>query len=426
MTTVNLRPYQSTTVEYLKQNKYSIVALDPGLGKTLVSLKLIDDLNLKALIIVPAYLITNWINEIKKFYPEKEITVFRASKDIYKVWGTDIVITSYGLLAHTEYLFEWCDAVFFDEAHALKEVNTKRSDIAHRFIYENSLKRCYLLTGTPMENRVYELYSLLAICNYNPEITDSIFLNKFPSYVHFADYFSHRYITKVKTKRGDKWETNWKGYKNEVELRETFLKGCYVRFSAEEVLQDLPKKVYKNIYISEEDNPELWEAFVRFNEENSGVSPSLKAQAALNKVPYTVQYCLDLQASAGKVIVYSDHVDACEAIAKALKVPYIHGEVPMKKRSQIADNFLYGDVNFLVATIGGFSTGVTLTKAHHMVFNDFPWVPGRLKQAEKRIDRIGQTKVCFYHRLFGSKQDEKIYDTVIEKEDTIKAVMGEK
>lgn len=423
MKTVNLRPYQLATVEYLKKHKYSIVALDPGLGKTLVSLKVIDDLNLKALVIVPAYLISNWVKEIKKFYPNKEITVFRASKDIYKVWGTDIVVTSYGLLPHTEVLFEWCDAVFFDEAHALKETTTKRSDIAHRFIYENSVKRCYLLTGTPIENRVYELYSLLAICNYNPEITDSLFLNKFPSYVHFADYFSHRYQTKIKTKKGDKWVTQWQGYQNEEELINTYLKDCYVRFSSEEVLQDLPDKVYKDVFIDEKEDPELWEAFLEFSENYSGVSPTIKSQSALEKVPFTVQYCLDLQQTAGKVIVYTDHIESCERLASELGVKHIHGGVDMKKRAEIANDFLYGESNFLVATIGSFSTGVTLIEAHHMVFNDFPWVPGRLRQAEKRIDRIGQTKVCFYHRLFASKQDESIYNRVLEKETTIKAVI---
>lgn len=422
MSLVSLREYQETTVQYGVKNPYCILALSPGLGKTLIALEIANRTKSKVLVVCPAYLIHNWVSEIKKFFPDKSCTYFKGKKDFYNVWDTEIVITSYGLLQHCEYLFEWADMVIADECQNLKSVQAKRTDLFHKLIYENSVERCLLLTGTPIKNRVYELYSLIAICNYRPQLKDSPFLNRFPTYVSFADYFSIPVEKRINTKWGTKKLISWNGYRNIPELKEKYLRDIYIRFSAEEVLTELPDKVYKNILIEDISCPELVEAFNSFNEEHSKTAPDIKAQIALAKAKFTVEYVKDLLETEDKVVVYSDHVLAAEEIAKQLGATAITGSVPIESRKRISENFVYGETRVLVATIGSFSTGVTLIVANNMVFNDYPWIPGDLEQAEGRIARIGQKNICVYHRILGSIQDEYILNVVEEKTSTIKAV----
>jgi SNF2 family DNA or RNA helicase len=420
-----LRDYQETTVQYGIQNPYCILSLEQGLGKTICSLEIGTRTNSKMLVICPAYLINNWIDEIRKFYPGKIVTAFKAGKDFYPIWDTDIVVTSYGLIHHGEFLFEWADTVIIDEVHKIKSSSAKITTIIHKFIYENSIERCLLLSGTPMQNRIPELYSLICIINYNPKLKDSPFLKQFPTETDFSDRFAHKKEMSVKTKRGfTKKFYKYYGMKNVAELK-NWLRLGYIRFEAKDCL-DLPPAIYKDIMISDSDNDKLLEAFTSvFDKEgNDSVMPDIKAMAALEKVPFTVEYVKGLlEEGIEKVIIYTDHVDSCIELAKKLGASPIHGQIGMEIRRVIANNFIYGTTKVLVATIGAFSTGVTLTVAQHMVFNDFPWVPGQLAQAEKRISRIGQTGTCVYHRIIGSPQDLKILKTIVEKNIVIRSVL---
>lgn len=421
----SLKPYQEETVEFCLKNKYSIVALDPGLGKTLVALVVAKKLGARTLVIVPSFLIFNWINEIKKFFPEMVVSVFDSSKRIYPPVDSDIVLTTPDLVQRNEeiynYVFEWAELVIVDEATCYKTMEAKRTDSFHRLIYENSVKRCMQLTGTPIQNRVYELYSLVAICNYNPEIIESTFLNKFPTYIDFADYFSHRVERYVTTKRGRKLVPQWEGKKNISELKSKYLKNIYIRFKSEDVL-DLPEELPKDVYMSDIDCGELLEAFEAYNEENSSVSPKIKKEVALKKVEFTAKYVLEELDRFGSAIVYTDHVEACEELAKKFKVQPIHGGTPVEKRAEIFRKFINGETQVLVATIMSFNTGITATNCNFMVFNDLNWVPGNLEQARRRIRRIGQTKKCHYHYILGSKQDKYILESLEAKEEVIKAV----
>jgi SWI/SNF-related matrix-associated actin-dependent regulator 1 of chromatin subfamily A len=419
-----LRDFQLETVEYAIKNPYAILALEMGLGKSLCALEVSDRLKAKTLVVCPAYLKTNWKREVEKWFPDKTVSIFNKGEEIYFPWDSEIVIISYELLAKAESLFAWADLVVADEAHFLKSITSKRSEIFHQFIYENSVSRCLLLTGTPLKNRVHEFYSLIAICNYNPLMIESAFLDRFPNYVNFANFFSYLNEYEIVVGYHKRKVQQWSGLKNAKELG-NYLKNIYIRFEAADVL-DLPPKVYNDILISETDNPELLEAFNSFNGENKSVKPDIKAKAALEKVPFTIKYAESLLESVDKVIIYSDHVLSCEAIAKHFGVTPITGKTTMDNRWVLADRFQNGDAKLIVATIGSFSTGITLTACHHIIFSDLPWVSGDLAQAEARIFRIGQNNTCFFHRLLGSYQDYQILSKLLEKSTVISEALNHK
>jgi SNF2 family DNA or RNA helicase len=423
-----LMPYQRETVEFGKKNKYCVYALEQGLGKSYSALVTAMETNSNALIICPAYLRLKWKSEIKKFFPEETVSLFNSDKEFYPLFDTRFTIISYHYVEKAEKLFQWADMVIVDEVQHYKSLTARRTEAFHRLIYENSVKRCLLLTGTPISNRVYELYSLLAICNYNPEIEESKFLKRFDSYVKFANHFSH--LREFEIYRGNKRVKvqKWEGVKNLEELKQ-ILKDYVIRFKSEDVL-DLPPYSEVEIPVSYDDKPELLEVFSRFTnnafdeEVVKGVDAKVKAGAALAKAPFTVDYVKGLIANDQKVVVYTDHVEACKFIAEKLGVTPITGETSMKVRQKLADDFMVSkDSLVIVATIGSFSTGIDLYSSFNMVFNDLPFVPGILEQAKYRIRRIGQNKRCVFHYILGSIQDQKILKILNEKFTTIRRVI---
>jgi len=419
---LNLYEYQRQTVDFGIKNSYCILALEVGLGKTICALTIGVQTESKMLIVCPSYLRFTWKNEIDKWFPHLKAEIYSTKKQIKKPVG-DVVIVSYGILEHCECLFEWADLVIADECQNLKSMQAKRTEAFHRLIYENNIKRLLLLTGTPILNRVYEFYSLIALCNYNPECKGTIFLDRFRSYVVFADYFSHRREFQMMVRNRRIKVVNWDGFKNVDELK-TILRGIYIKFKAKDVLQDLPEKVFKDVLISNSEDKDLLAAFelVQSQDGMDRIQPTIKATSALSKVPFTVEYVKELLESVDKIIIYTDHVEAALALGRALKLKPITGATPMSERQRIANEFQNGSDKILVATYGSFSTGVTLTACSNMILNDMNWVPGVIEQAIGRILRIGQKSNCVIHRIFGSFTDQYISEKLSSKEETIKKV----
>jgi SNF2 family DNA or RNA helicase len=246
-----LKEYQSRAVSFANKHKYSILALDPGLGKSRVAIEQRDRLQSNCLVVCPGYLVPNWVKEIKKWSTSKDtqITAFRTGAGIYEPFDSDYVIVSYDLVQKADHLFEWADMVILDEAHSIKSMKAKRTEFIHKNIYENSVPRVYLLTGTPIKNRVQEYYSLLALCYYNPNAADSQFLELYPSEIDFADHFSYRdqYTMEINGRRVT--ILKWKGLRNVKELRK-WLEGIYFRVASTDVL-DLPPVTYKSVLVSD-------------------------------------------------------------------------------------------------------------------------------------------------------------------------------
>lgn len=421
---VPLDDHQIKTRDYCIRHPFSLMALEQGLGKSSCALAIWEQLGGNCLVVCPSYLRTNWLNEIRKFLgPGPLVTMISKGSDIYDIVDSDFVLVSYDLAQKSEQLFEWADMVFFDEGQNLASMKTKRTQYMHRVIFENSVQRMHILTGTPIKNRVEEFYSLLAMCNYDPKLKASGFLDRFPDSVTFADYFSHReqYTMEV----GGRWFTviKWAGIQRVDELKK-YLKGHYIRFASKDILKlDVPRM--KDILISTIPDNKLLEEFQNYysDEDNHSVKSNYKAEAALNKVPFTVQYVRGLLEEIESVVVYSDHVASAEALGLALGVPAITGKMPAAKRAEIGNEFQDGRSRVLVATIKSFSTGVTLTRANNLVFSDYPWIPGDMSQAIYRIQRRGQTKPCVIHRVLGSPQDFEVLRAVESKTVTINKII---
>lgn len=410
---------QVDAIQFSLGSPYNIIALQMGMGKTLVGIAVKDSFqNRRCLVICPSYLVPNWPSEIEKSLDGQVVTVFKKHSDVYYPFDSDFVIVSYDIAIRYEYLFEWANMVLIDEATALKSMTAKRTTAIHKYIFENNIPRVHLMTGTPIKNRVAEFYSLIAICNYNPKIVESKFLKEFPTAIDFADRFSHRkeFDTFVGKRRIR--VVQWEGLKNEEELR-GWLKGIYISRKSK-----MPPISFQDIRIGDFDDSELLKEYMAAEEGDIGsVKTPAKVAAAIRKVPMTVQYVrakIENGEVEGPIIIYTDHVESCELLAQAFEVAAITGKMSPAQRHEMKEKFQAGEIPVLVATIGSFSSGYTLTRSNYMVFNDFCWTPGDMDQCYFRINRKGQDRPCFVDRLFGSKQDEYIFRKQIEKYNVIK------
>lgn len=421
---------QKLAYKYALNNPYCILALSPRLGKSGVALSVREKLKSigrpsKCLIICPSYLTPNWRKEIEKWTTEKDITSFTKGKDIKKVSHKGYVIISFDLAMKAEFLFDWCDCLIIDEVHNLKSTESKRSQIIHRCIFEYAVKRVMLLSGTILKNRVREFYSPIAITYYNPKLDKPKFLEEFPDEISFADEFSHRMEFQIKgtTKYGRYFRSTvvkYTGLKNLIKLKK-YLKGRYIKLEADD--NDLPPISEVKIQVSDIDNKDLLQAFDEFyaDEGNHSVKSDIKVQAAMAKVPFTIKYVEDLLTKVDCVLIYSDHVEPITAIAAHFKVKPITGKVTGKKRGEMAGAFQKGEGTVLCATIGALKEGQDLFRSRDIVLNDYPWVPGDLKQVINRVRKLGEKEPRFVHYVLGSPQDSKILALIKQKERDISA-----
>lgn len=400
------------------------MGLGAGLGKTRVAIEIKQKSKMPCLVICPAYLILNWVNEINLWSigQPKYLAVKKGSDIPTDPKGLEYLIISYDMVKKAEHLFEFFKMVILDECPNVKSMRAQRTQFIHKAIYENNIERLHLLTGTPIKNRVAEFYSLLALCNYDPSAPDSEFLDKYPDEITFADFFSYRHEYDMDIGNKTIKIVKWDGVRNIPELKK-YLAGHYIRIKTEDAL-DLPPVTYIDTLVSETQDTKLMDAFnaQHGSEESDGVDPRAKAESAFNKTPFTIQYARNLLEQEDCILIYSDHVAASEALAKEFGVVALNGSVPAHRRMEIAKRFQEGGGHVLVATIGALSEGVTLTRSSHLILNDYPWVPGNMEQVVRRIARLSQTKKCFVHRILGSPQDSKILDILESKQNTIDKV----
>jgi SWI/SNF-related matrix-associated actin-dependent regulator 1 of chromatin subfamily A len=422
----NLFPYQLEGVEYLLKHRHVLLADQMGLGKSLQALTALVQSGRPGIILCPAYLKGMWAGEIKKFYPNMPHTIAMKSSQIpNKIDG--VLVCNYEQLDRVAGLIDSECAMIIDEAHMLKSMKAKRTKLLHERIKKTPPKFLWLLTGTPIKNRVPEFYSLLLVLSYSDANNGLNIRTKFKSFAGFCRNFCFETIKRVP---GGMMLTEYSGLKNALELKE-YLKYKYIRRETKDVL-DLPDENHITMPIAKIEGEDAlrfaWEAHERgkIERQEETVTP-IKVQVAIQKTEYTAAVVRELiNGECGPVVVFSDHVAPLKAMVghfKDLRTAIITGEVAMTKRTEIVASFQAGQLDVIFCSIGAASVGITLTRSCQMIFNDLPWVPGDLDQARKRILRIGQAHPCYYRYVVADGIDAKIAKTLQEKSKIIQELL---
>ena len=359
-----------------------LLADEMGVGKTIqaISLCYLYREDWPVLIVCPGSMKYLWKGEIQTWlgFKNERIDILNSSKQKISDKAYFYII-SYDLVSHILKKLKRMrfDFVILDEAHCIKNRETIRAKnilpIAIR------AKRLILMTGTPLLAKPLEGYPLLYALR--PDI--------FPYFKQYA----YRYCDPQPTPFG----INWSGTSNTKELH-WLLSTLMVRRLKKQVLNKLPPKRRQKVEIKI--NKDIIEKIKEARVKMKGRNGTLEAYTLTStaKKEGVCEYVMDILASNSdeKIIVFGYHhemMDAVEDVLKKSKIDYIRidGKTKQSDRYEFVKYFqLKKECRVAIVSIIAGSTGITLNKAHIVIFAELTWTPSIMIQAEDRAHRIGQ------------------------------------
>lgn len=443
--------FQKAGIAYALSRNEALIADEMGLGKTVQAIGVVNnDPRLKNIVIVcPASLKLNWAKELGKWCSRPAFVRVLAPKGDQKTVGDpfeaeiSVMVVNYDIIDKVlKVLPKRVDLLVADEAHYVKNQNTKRSD-ALREIAKNSRKKLFL-TGTPILNRPIELWNIL----------DTLQPGAWGSMQDFGIRYANGHKRFVGNGRVI-W--NFKGSSNLDELHEKLRRNIMVRRLKKDVLTDLPDKIrqivpldvtYKEKSTTAQQSAKikkLWEKAQKANSDeayhaaiqdldkevqiNFEDLARVRHEIAQQKAPHVAQFVKDMLENVDKVVVFAHHKDVVKHLAKALEpfgVVTLTGETAATKKQEAVERFQKDEkTRVFVGNILAAGAGHTLTRAQHVVFAELDWVPGNVKQAEDRCHRIGQTDTVFvYHLVVDNSIDVILANTIVGKLEVEAAALG--
>jgi len=436
-----LRPYQAQGINWLcflkKSGMGALLADDMGLGKTLQTIAAIEG---KTLIITPTSVLQSWAEQISKFRPSLQYSIYYGSERSDSILNsalkreTSVILTSYGILRLDQEKLSsrnW-DMVILDEAQTIKNPQSQIAQAAHRL--RGSFK--IALSGTPIENRLEDLWSQFQFIN--------------PGLLGNADQFKSDFIEPIS--RGDA---------SASQRLKKKIRPFLLRRLKKEVAQDLPPRtetvLHCELSSSERD---LYDAILASTrkeviaklETGGSVFAALEALLRLRQAcchpllvpggshaqaPNTNSSKLDLllesleeSISLGhRALIFSQWTSLLDLVENTLKsrITYSRIDGSTKNRAEVIADFQRPNgpqVMLLSLKAGG--VGITLTAADHIYILDPWWNPAVEDQAADRAHRIGQENPVLIHRLVAKDTvEDRILALQKRKQELAATVLGD-
>jgi len=441
----NLRIYQERGLNWLHFMKTlglgACLADDMGLGKTVQVIALLNYIRSKtkekALLIVPASLIGNWMSEIAKFAPSLNYYVIHPSENKHLEKDNsgcleeyDLFITTYGMLLKYDWLksITW-DSLILDEAQAIKNPGTKQTKVVKQ------LKASYriAMTGTPIENRLSDLWSLFDFLNKGllgsaKEFTNfTKKLSESPEgYARLKRVVSPFILRRLKT---DKHVISDLPEKIEMKTYATLTKRQVVLYN--KLVSDLTLKLdsadgmeRKGLVLS---------SLMKFkqicNHPDQYLGQNVYAEKESGKYARLREICEAISEKRERVLIFTQFKEITEPLKDFLETVFqhkglvLHGGTAVNKRKDLVAKFQGSEyVPFMVLSIKAGGIGLNLTSANHVIHFDRWWNPAVENQATDRAFRIGQMKNVIVHKFITKGTIEERIDLMIE--DKTKLLQG--
>ncbi len=444
-----LRKYQRDGYRWLRTldgyGMGGILADDMGLGKTVQVLSYLlsmkeshqgrpDEPLLPNLIVCPASLVLNWAEECEKFTPELKCVVVDGDAahraELAGSWAdADLIVTSYDLLRRDDALYEKQEfyACILDEAQAIKNHTTQK----YKAVCQVKSRVRFALTGTPVENRLGELWSIFSF----------LMPGYLPSYKGFCSRFEKPIVQEE-----DKTATR----------RLNQLTGPFIlRRMKSEVLKELPPKT-ENVYrieLEEQQRKLYLAAVVDAREKLRAAKPEDKMAvfAVLMRLreiccdprliadnweggSAKLDACTELVTSAveggHRILLFSQFTSMLDLLAKRLDAEGIshftlQGSTPKPVRAELVRRFNNGEVSVFLISLRAGGTGLNLTAADIVIHYDPWWNVAAQNQATDRAYRIGQQNPVQVYKLIAQDTiEEKIVELQQAKQSLADTVTG--
>ncbi len=441
-----LRPYQEIGVSWLsfltELGLGACLADDMGLGKTIQVLALLVAQKKKrnrkpSLLVLPASLLGNWKSEMEQFTPSlraKFVHLSETTKDELKAMGqspetafekTDVVLTTYGMLLRQKWLtdLEW-RFVILDESQAIKNPAARQTKAVKKLQADARIA----MTGTPIENRLADLWSLFDFLS--PGLLGS--QKKFQTFVK-----------QLQSRKKDPY----------APLRSLVQPYILRRLKTDKsIISDLPDKTEvrafcglskKQAVLYQKMVQEMADALERLdgikrrgivlsylmrfkqlcNHPNQLSSDDKYDPADSGKFQRLQQICEEIASRQEKVLIFTQFREISAPLLHFLKQIFgreglaIHGGTPVKKRKKLVDEFQEETgPPFFVLSLKAGGTGLNLTAASHVIHFDRWWNPAVENQATDRAFRIGQKRNVLVHKFVcRGTIEEKIDELISEK-----------
>ena len=438
-----LRKYQRDGYRWLRTldgyGMGGILADDMGLGKTVQVLSYLlamkqNGQTLPSLIVCPASLVLNWAEECQKFTPELSCVVVDGDAahraELAESWpAADLVVTSYDLLRRDEALYEGQEfyACILDEAQAIKNHTTQK----YKAVCKVRSRVRFALTGTPVENRLGELWSIFSF----------LMPGYLPSYKSFCSRFEKPIVQ----------EEDQTAVRRLNQLTGPFI----LRRMKSDVLKELPPKT-ENVYrieLEEEQRKLYLAAVVDAREKLQAAKPEDKMAvfAVLMRLreiccdprliadnweggSAKLDACAELVSSAveggHRILLFSQFTSMLELLAKRLDAEGIshftlQGSTPKPVRAELVRRFNGGEVSVFLISLRAGGTGLNLTAADIVIHYDPWWNVAAQNQATDRAYRIGQQNPVQVYKLIAQDTiEEKIVELQQAKQSLADTVTG--
>ncbi len=424
---MELFEYQKEGVEFLLSHNGGMLLDEQGLGKTIQALEAVKKTKAKVLVIIcPAIMQGTWLHHVNNLIPSN-ITTYIHSYEWY------VKLTNFrGLLKE---IVNKEVAVIVDESHYIKTPTSKRTKTVQALLSLDNIVFKVLLSGTPITRDIDDLFTQLKV--FYPSFCRSIF------------EYRKRYMNCIHSFFGDVY----KGFKNDTAKEDIInkLRGCSLRRTKQSaglqlpsitrtpIFVDINKKIakesltildYATKVISGSDDYNMYAT--NLAEEASHIA-SVRKALGVAKVSPTLDYIDHLiQSGTQKLIVFGVHIDVVNLLYEALKEKYknvkthkIIGATTPTQREKIINEFQNEDTpQIIVANMVACGVGVTLTKAHTVVFAELDFTPANIMQAEARVHRITQEHIVNSIFIIANESlDAKILGIIREKIGVIKEVI---
>jgi non-specific serine/threonine protein kinase len=460
-----LRPYQRQGAHWLwfmnKLGLGSCLADDMGLGKTIQVISLLlalrrgraasktTDVVGPSLLIVPASLIANWKAEIQKFAPSlsvfyahpaetpNEKLTAAARTPATALTGNDLVITSYSMAVRLAWLKEaaW-NIVILDEAQAIKNAGARQS----RAVKELRCRHRIALSGTPIENRLSDLWSLFDfLCpGLLGGARDFAAFVKSQSQEDQNQFAPLRRLVRpyiLRRLKTDKRIISDLPEKTEVTAfcPLTRRQAALYQQSVNELAERLDGPEVEGI----QRRGVILAFLTRFkqicNHPSQWLGDGAYVPADSGKFHRLRELCEEIASKQEKVLVFTQYREVTDPLARYLESVFgqsgvvLHGGTPVARRKELVDAFQRdGGPPFFVLSLKAGGTGLNLTAASHVIHFDRWWNPAVENQATDRAFRIGQKRNVMVHKFTcRGTLEERIHDIIAGKSALAEDILGE-
>lgn len=440
-----LRGYQQHGYDWLnflhEHHFHGILADDMGLGKTLQMLSFLQDQKDKNgskpnLVVAPTSVVFNWQREAEKFTPDLKVLVHSGSsraKDIKNIEELDLVLTSYALFRRDAAMLQkknW-RCVVLDEAQNIKNYRSKTAQLVKEVMADQR----WALTGTPLENRLSELWSIFSFL--------------MPGFLGNYNHFKNTYQQPIEIVQDE-------------EVLERLRKRIFpfiLRRLKEEVARELPpkteitqycemtpeqKKLYQQMLMACRE--EVFDEVEKHGIEKSQVSiftallrlrqicchPALigkKKGYESGKMLEFEELLLEILSENHRVLVFSQFVEMLSLLKnlleeKGIEYEYLDGRT--RHREKHINNFQKNEnVKVFLISLRAGGTGINLTSADYVIHYDPWWNPAVEDQATDRVHRLGQTRHVFAYKMITKDSvEEKILGLQEKKKNLARGILS--